>query len=265
MTRIAFALLASNLLACSIQSQKAEIGVYELPDASGPTSNPPVLFLLANVRDFKRYKATDPTTNPAFDNLSSEKGVVADALGADDKPVYKAPSNASPTFGRALFDQWYNDTPGTNYSVVYPLPVSLTSTGQYEYDSQKSGAPDVFQGMSRRVFAPIDDRSPYATPFGNQGGPHNFAFTAELHAVLTLAHTGATLRARSDDDLYIFIDGKLAIDLGGTHVSSGTELQIDDLALTVGQDYSLDIFYAERLGASADLAVTIDLPLKPKI
>jgi hypothetical protein len=64
MTRIAAALLVSPLIACSIQSQRAEIGVYQLPDASGPTPNPPVLFLLTYVRDFKRYKATDPTTTP---------------------------------------------------------------------------------------------------------------------------------------------------------------------------------------------------------
>jgi len=95
----------------------------------------------------------------------------------------------------------YNDTLGTNYSVGFPAGV-VTSAGQYEYDSQKSGAPDVFQGVNRRVFAPIDDGSPYATPFGNQGGPHNFAFTAELHAVLTSPIRGHT-SVRSDDDLYV--------------------------------------------------------------
>jgi fibro-slime domain-containing protein len=265
MTRIAAALLASSAIACSIQSRRAEIGVYEPTDAGGPMPDPPVLFLLTHVRDFKRYNAKDPTTNPAFENGNTEKSVVATALGADGKPVYKAPSNTLPTFGKALFDQWYNDTPGTNYGVFYPLPVSLTSDGQYEYDSEKSGTPDTYQGVNRRVFTPIDDGTPYATPFGNQGAPHNLAFTAELHATFTLATSGGTLQVRSDDDLYVFINGKLAIDLGGTHAAKGAELQIDDLDLTAGQDYPLDIFYAERLGATGDFAMTINLPLKPKI
>jgi len=267
MNRAALAVLAGCVIACSIETSRGEIGIYEpqaeLSDA-GIETGPPLIFLTMTIRDFKRYNAKDPTTNPAFDNQDSERSVVAAALGDDSKPVYKAPSNAIQTFGKVLFDQWYNDTAGTNYSVTYPLPVSLTSDGLYQFDSQKFGPTGRYMGAIRRVFTPIDDGTPYATPFGNQGGAHNLAFTAELHAVFALT-TAGILTVRSDDDLYVFINGKLVVDLGGTHASRGASINLDDLGLTVGQDYPLDLFYAERRGATADLAITTNQKLRPQI
>jgi fibro-slime domain-containing protein len=259
-------LLASfAAIACSINSGRSELGIYEANDA-GVVAPPavPVVFLTMNVRDFKRYQGTDPTTNPAFDNVNSEKSVVADALGEDQKPVYMAPTNALPTFGKALFDQWYDDTPGTNYSVIYPLPVSLTADMLYEFDSEKSGTLDLHNGAERRVFAPIDDGTPYATPFGNQGAPHNLAFTGELHTSFTLT-AGGTLQVRGDDDLYVFIDGKLVIDLGGTHAAEAAAIKLDELGLRVGHDYTLDLFYAERFGATGDLAITTNQALRAQL
>jgi fibro-slime domain-containing protein len=264
---VGLASLASCVLACSTETRHGELGIYEpqveLGDA-GPEAGPPLLFLTMSIRDFKRYNAKDPTTNPAFDNENSEQSVVAATLGDDGKPVYKAPNNTIPTFGKVLFDQWYNDTPGTNYGVTYPLPVSLTSDGLYEFDSQKSGTPELYMGAIRRVFTPIDDGTPYATPFGNQGGTHNLAFTGELHAVFALTSAG-TLKVRSDDDLYVFIDKKLVLDLGGTHASKGASLSLDSLGLTVGHEYPLDLFYAERFGATGDLAITTNQKLTPQI
>jgi len=229
---------------------------------ASPVVDQPSFFLTMYLRDFKKYSATDPLTNPAFDNGQCEKSVVSDALGSDRKPIYRAPQNAFPTFGQAYFDQWYRDVPGTNYLRVYPLPMSAQPGGIYEYDSRKSGVADVYQGVARHVFFPIDDGSPYATPFGNQGGAHNFGFTGELHATFT-SGPGDRVDIRSDDDFYLFIDQKLVIDGGGTHVSIEPSLNIDDLALTNGQSYAFDAFYAERMGATAELMIRTNFVLTP--
>jgi fibro-slime domain-containing protein len=217
------------------------------------------------LRDFKHYDPNDPATNPAFDNIDSEKSVVSATLGDDRKPVYQTPNNTQATFGQQLFDQWYRDTPGTNLGVVYPLPLALAPDGQYEYDSQKSGTRDVRNGVERRVFFPIDDGTPYATPFGNQGAPHNQAFTGELHATFTLQNAGSSLQVRADDDIYVFIDGKLVIDLGGCHIALEAAVSLDDLGLSIGQEHALDLFYAERRGATGDLLLKTDLTLTPKL
>jgi len=273
----------ASLGAC-VDAPEGQVGVY-LPTADaaldatdarhgdiavGPPGDataglPTTITLNAYIRDFREYDKNNPTTNPAFDNGPSERGVVEGHLGSDGRPVYHAPTSTLPTFGRAYFDQWYRDIPDTNVSVVYPLTLTLTSDGQYEYDSRKLGIADTSTGVFRRVFTPIDDGTPYATPFGNEGKPHNYCFTAELHSVFTLKPGGGLLRFRSDDDAYVFIDKKLVIDLGGTHAAMGQELDVESLGLTVGQDYAIDIFYAERMGKTGDLLLTTTFELRADV
>jgi fibro-slime domain-containing protein len=269
MHRLAVIALALGAAACSLDTQRGEVGVYQAPASAGagaggsltaPGPDTPAFFLVMFLRDFKQYDAKDPSTNPAFDNVDSEKSVVDSTLGPDRKPVYRPPSNDLPSYGQAAFDQWYHDVPGTNYTVPYPLPIARGDDGLYEYDSQKSGKPDTYLGVDRRVFFPLDDGDPYATPFGNQGSSHNHAFTGELHAGFT-AVPGATLQVRADDDLYLFIDGKLVIDLGGTHSAITRELELDSLSLSADAPYRLDLFYAERRGATGDLMLKTSLEL----
>ncbi len=285
----AFTVLTIGAVGCSIATHRGEVGIYEAPakndgaagaaadgsaagasdgSAGASASEPspaPVLFLTMLLRDFKIYDPNDPTTNPAFFSMPSERSVVMSQLGADSKPIYKAPANTIPTYGKAFFDQWYHDTPGTNYLVPYPLPLALTDDGQYEYDSQKSGTPDFYLNVHRRIFLPIDDGTPYATPFGNQRRQHNFDFTGELHATFALTDAGGSVQVRADDDIYVFVDGKLVIDLGGTHGPVPGEVALGELGLAVPQDYPLDIFYAERQGATGDFMLRTDLELKPRI
>jgi len=246
---------------CSNTAAQGTVGVY-LPDA---------IALSMLIRDFKKYDASDPTTNPAFHNTqlnNSELDVVASSLGTDGKPVYRTPTNNLPTFGTKYFDQWYHDVPGTNVSVSYPinLTANLTanSDGLLAYDCHNTGTPDMATGTPRLLFFPIDAGTPYMTTFGNQGDRHNFAFTGELHALFKYAGQGV-FKFRSDDDLYVFVGGNLiaAASAPGQHVAEEKMLDVTVLGLTAGREYPLDVFYAERAGAAGDFMMATSVVLRP--
>jgi fibro-slime domain-containing protein len=276
---LAFFLIGAD--GCSVTAREGVVGIYlEEQDAGFPGQGndggllvdgtfgdgalPATLVIDMTLRDFKRYDKTDPTTNPDFHNLAdSERGVVSDTLGTDGRPVYKTPTGTTPTFGAMYFDQWYRDVPGTNFTLQYPITFQLTPDGQYQYDSAATGTLDTSTGVLRRVFFPIDDGTPFATPFGNQGDPHNYGFTGELHTVFTYQGEMGSLRFRSDDDLYVFIDKTLVVNLGGIHGPANHQVDLSGLGLNVGQTYPLDLFYAERMGKTGDLLMTADVELQP--
>jgi fibro-slime domain-containing protein len=79
--------------------------------------------------------------------------------------------------------------------------------------------------------------------------PHDFGFTTELHT--TFRYDGREkFSFAGDDDLWVFINGRLAIDLGGLHAAMGVTIDLDasaaSLDLSPGHVYPLDLFHAER-------------------
>ncbi|HEX3345024.1 MAG TPA: fibro-slime domain-containing protein, partial [Polyangiaceae bacterium] len=200
-----------------------------------------------------------------------DHSIVAPQLGADGTPTYAG----DPTMGTltthgtgasgsaaSQFQSWYHDVAGTNVKVSYPLPIVQNTDGSSGYDSQQQGVLyDPNDASQRRGFFPIDDGTPYATSFGDQGKPHNYSFTVEIHTVFTY-RGGEYFNFRGDDDVYVFIDGKLVIDLGGVHGPEPATVNVDTLGLTVGQDYPLDFFSAERHVTGSNILFQTTLGLR---
>jgi fibro-slime domain-containing protein len=233
--------------------------------------------LVIVIRDFKLYNAGDATTDPDFENTPKtdqagnpnagylgpwdDHDIVAADLGNDSKPVYKSTTTTLTTHGKDAFDKWFRDVPGTNIHVDYPLQLTQDTTGAYQYDSNVSGVP-LSASDPTKMFFPIDDGTKYQTMFGNQGNPHNYSFTVELHTTF-IYHGGEFFHFRGDDDVFVFIDKKLVINLGGIHGPETADVQIDSLGLTKEAEYPLDFFYAERHVTGSNLLVTTSLGLKP--
>lgn len=195
----------------------------------------------ATIRDFKpSNEGGHPDfENDAFANTVATTGLVKDLLGTDGTPDFaQTGSPHQELTGPTEFAQWYHDTSGVNI----PIPITLTLT-----ESPPGSSTYVYQNDA---FFPIDGQG-----FGN-GPPlldgsvaHNFSFTTEVHLEFTY-HGGEVFSFRGDDDLWVFINKHLAIDLGGLHPeldgSANLDAMASQLAITKGQTYSLDVFHAER-------------------
>lgn len=178
-------------------------------------------------------------------------GMVAPTLTAGLPTA--GPSIVAGASTAANFAKWYVDSPGFNVST----PTSLTLT---------EGPPGTFT-YSNGTFFPID-----GLLYGDQGRSHNYHFTMHLEGLLSFmdptAGADKSFTFTGDDDLWIFVDGKLVIDLGGVHGAASGSFTEEDLkakGLTAGTLYDLDIFFAERHTSASTFAITTTLDIAPPV
>jgi fibro-slime domain-containing protein len=185
--------------------------------------------------------------------LADEPGIIQKALGADQKPVYaKGNGSASATTtGAASFASWFHDIDGLNQGQELTL--------QFTQDpSDPSGKKWSYDSAATMGFFPIDGQLLGATPPVNEGLLHNYHFTFELHTVFKYQQ-GQLFRFRGDDDVWIFIDGQLVVDLGGIHVAEERTVDLSALGLSDGREYPLDGFFAERHVTDSNFAMETSL------
>ena len=190
----------------------------------------------ATVRDFH---ITFPDMN--HDGVA-ETGIVTSILGDDDKPIYAHGSDPTETVsGPDTFNQWYRDVAGVNISTTIDIPLTLSDSNKGVYSYRNTS------------FFPIDDQL-----FGNEGQPHNYAFTVEV-ATRFRYNGGETFTFAGDDDVFVFINRHLAIDLGGIHSMLTRTVDLDaqagQLGIEKGGIYSMRIFFAERHMTESDFVI----------
>jgi len=196
------------------------------------------------VRDFRRSDRDDGHDDFEIGHFLWEvmPRIVDDELSDQRKPVFLNANASDLVSNGDNFDQWYRNVDGVNE----PFLVSF-------WFEPQSGV----LTFASPEFFPLDGFG-----FGEQELPHNFHFTTEIHTEFSY-QGGETFTFRGDDDLWVFINGRLAIDLGGVHPQATATIDIDAqadmLGIEVGNNYPLDFFHAERQTQASNFRVETNL------
>lgn len=190
-----------------------------------------------------------PDGHPDFEYVTGDdRGIVANNLGSDGKPVYASSGTTPTTNGRTYFDQWYRDTAGVNMTIVETLTLNRTDPGTFVFDSSS--------------FFPLDGRGWVgAGREPARTGGHNFHFTSEVRYWFQY-QGGEELSFRGDDDVWVFFNGILAIDIGGVHPAESASITLDAtqasrLGLRIGGIYEAAVFQAERHTVASSYRLTL--------
>lgn len=263
-----------------------------------PYANLPAKMTLTGViRDFKEKSVTnghpDFELNPSA-GFAQYVGLVKDTMDEDNKPIFnskgykltadwrdaggrniisprsyisaksgdtngsKSSSTGGALTGSDALKQWYRDVPGVNVSKTLPITFNrLPNTNMYSFNDKTDPTYAVKGG-----FFPINGEL-----FGNSGGStpnQNFHFTYELNTEFVYEKgKGQVFTFIGDDDVWVFVDGKLVVDIGGIHSAKTQTIEIDRLNWLVDkQTYTLRFFFAERHRTQSNFRIDTTLMLK---
>jgi len=214
---------------------------------------------------YRDFSQAHPDFEMNFRGDVVRRQLLQPTLGADGKPVFKSSVGCPAQEGTPTacanwavsqpvvtsadsFNQWYRDTPGMNIAFERTLELVETPAGSgfYKYSSNE--------------FFPLGNSEGFGiTPPGQN---HNFLFTTEVHVTFEYV-AKQKFTFRGDDDMWIFVNGRLALDLGSMHDSKEGIIDFDaqaaDLGIAVARAYPMDIFHAERHTSASNFSIETNI------
>ena len=197
------------------------------------------------------------------------KGMVEDLLGANGVPVRAAnfPENCKIT---THLDNWFlpevvaekdgkQYTNATCRSIELQLQDDGLWLGQKDKNSPEGGLflLDDFEYLDTAKTV----ANPYFDNISFSGKKHNYGFTMKIQAAFDYI-PGQYFEFFGDDDVWVFINNRLVVDLGGQHAQVLGAVDLDTLGLTEGKNYPFHIFYAERHTSQSNFMMRTSIDLK---
>ena len=169
---------------------------------------------------------------------------------------------------------WYN--PATNSFEVY--------NGTYKQKLRKDGGEQASQVSTKNIgFFPFhewDDQYDLFVNWNKNLNHHfgmsmsvDFSLPKDPKAVKDSTGNPIIFEFSGDDDLWVFIDGKLAMDIGGIHLPTSGTINFTDKKVTVnnnaqsfdfsklydGKKHTMQVFYIERGGCDSNCKIKFNM------
>jgi fibro-slime domain-containing protein len=236
-------------------------------------------------RDFKMHNPSDFEPNDDVGCAGGKcVGMVKNDLDSEGKPAFTGVTDQGVDVGSAdSFKQWYRSSASVNHANASKLALWKLSSGAYvnrygangeQWKTGVDGNPlffpvdsDPFSSAelaAAQIPGFYDPSVPYDVDASGKQRLHNFSFTSEVRYWFMYDSTQSyQLDFLGDDDFWVFINRKLAVDLGGLHSATPGSVTLDAATaaklgnMKSGNVYEVAVFHAERHTTASSFKLTL--------